>query len=312
MIEDLLREGVIVGILATGVRLATPFLLAALGEMFGQRSGVLNLGVEGMMLMGAFMAFWATFVLGSPWYGVLAGILVGGLMGLGMAFISVTMQAEQGISGIGVHLFGWGLSSFLFRLTVGAISSIEGFRPIQLPVLSDLPVLGPLLFNHNWMVYFAFILVPIAAAVLFRTTWGLKVQSVGENPQAADTLGVNVARVRYTCVILGGVMAGLAGAFLTVGQTNLFADNISAGRGWIAIALVYFGRWNPWGVLAGSLLFSIVNALQLWIQVLGLAVPYEFAVMMPYVLTIVALAFAATRRVPEPAALTKPYERGAA
>ena len=264
------------------------------------------------MLMGAFMAFWATFVLGSPWYGVLAGLLIGGLMGLGMAFISVTMQAEQGISGIGVHLFGWGLSSFLFRLTVGAISSVEGFRPIQIAGLSDLPVLGPLLFNHNWMVYFAFALVPISALVLFRTTWGLKVQAVGENPQAADTLGVSVARVRYTCVILGGALAGLAGAFLTVGQTNMFADNISAGRGWIAIALVYFGRWNPWGVLAGSLLFSIVNALQLWVQVLGLAVPYEFAVMMPYVLTIVALAFAATRRVPEPAALTKPYERGAA
>lgn len=307
--EDLLQQGVLIGIIATGIRFATPFLLAALGEMFGQRSGVLNLGVEGMMLMGAFLGFFVTFVSGNRWLGVLAAIGIGGLMGLAMAFISVTMQAEQGISGIGVHLFGWGLSGLLFRITVGYIASVEGFQPVPIPVLSNLPVIGPILFNHNWMVYLAFLLVPISYVVLFHTTWGLKIRSVGENPAAADSLGISVARVRYVCVTLGGVLAGLAGAFLTIAQTNMYADNITAGRGFIAIALVYFGRWNPWGILAGSLLFSVVNALQLWIQVLGIQIPYQFAVMMPYILTIAALAFA-VQRAREPAALTKPYERG--
>lgn len=306
--EDLLQQSVLVGMLASGVRLATPFLYAALGEMFAERSGVLNLGVDGIMLLGAFVAFWVTLSVGSPWLGAVAALVVGGLLGLLMAVISVHLRAEQGISGIGLFLFGWGLSSLLFRMTVGAISSVEGFTPVRIPFFSDLPVLGPILFSHNWMVYFAFALVPASAVVLFRTTWGLKIRAVGEKPEAADTLGVSVAGVRYACVILGAMLAGLAGAFLSIGQMNMFVENITAGRGWIAIALVYFGRWNPWGILAGSLLFSVVNALQIWIQVLGVAIPYEVAVMMPYVLTIVALALA-FQRGHGPAALANPYER---
>ncbi len=309
--EGLFQQGVIIGILASGIRLAASYLFASLGEMFAQRSGVLNLGVEGIMLMGAFSAFYTTYTYGSLWLGLLAGMIVGGLMGLAMAFISVTMQAEQGISGIGLHLFGWGLSSLLFRMTLGAISSVEGFAPLRIPLLSQLPFLGPILFEHNFLVYLALILVPISWVVLFKTTLGLKIRAVGENPQAADTLGVSVVGTRYLCVTLGGVMAGLAGAYLSIGLTNMYVENITAGQGFIAVALVYFGRWHPWGMLIGSLLFSTVNALQIWVQVLGIQIPYEFAVMMPYVLTIVALAFA-VGRVRGPAALTKPFERGEA
>lgn len=309
--EELFQQGVIIGILTAGIRLAAPYLFAALGEMFSQRSGVLNLGVEGIMLMGAFTAFYTTYTFGSLWLGLMVGMAVGGTMGLTMAFISVTMKAQQGISGIGLHLFGWGLSSLLFRMTLGAISSVEGFAPIRIPLLHQIPVLGPVLFEHNILVYIALILVPISWIVLFKTTLGLKIRAVGENPQAADTLGISVAGVRYLCVTLGGVMAGLAGAYLSIGLTNMYVDNITAGQGFIAVALVYFGRWHPWGVLIGSMLFSTVNALQIWVQVLGVEIPYEFAVMMPYILTIAALAFA-LRQAQEPAALTKPFERGEA
>ncbi|MDH7486237.1 MAG: ABC transporter permease [Anaerolineae bacterium] len=311
MINELLKEGALILILASGVRLATPYLFAALGEMIGQRSGVLNLGVDGTMMLSAFTAFYVTFASGSLALGVLVGVLTGGLMGLIMAVVSVTMRAEQGISGIGLHLFGLGMSNLLFRLSLGAISTVEGFRPLSVPILSDLPVIGAVFFRHNVLVYLAFVLVPVAWVVLFRTPLGLKIRAVGENPQAADTLGVSVTGIRYLCVIIGGMMSGLAGTYLSIGLNNMYVDNITNGMGWIAVALVYFGRWHPWGVLAGSLLFSVVNALQIWVQVRGIAIPYEFAVMMPYVLTIVALAFA-VRRAQQPAALSKPYERAEA
>jgi len=311
MMDDFLKEGALVLILASGVRLATPYLFAALGEMFDQRSGVVNLGVDGTMMLSAFTAFYTTFTTGSLALGLLAGVLTGGLMGLIMAVVSVTMQAEQGISGIGLYLFGLGMSNLLFRLLLGAISTVEGFKPLYIPILSNLPVIGPVFFRHNLLVYLAFLLVPVSWVILFKTPLGLKIRAVGENPQVADTLGVNVTGIRYLCVIVGGMMSGLAGAYLSIGLNNMYVSNITNGMGWIAVALVYFGRWRPAGVLAGSLLFSVVNALQIWVQVRGIAIPYEFAVMMPYVLTIVALAFA-VQRAQQPGALSKPYERGEA
>ncbi|GAB4475823.1 MAG: ABC transporter permease [Anaerolineales bacterium] len=308
MIEQLMQTSVIVGIITTGVRLATPFLLAALGEMFDQRAGVYNLGVEGIMMMGAFVGFWVALRSGSPWWGILAAIGVGIFMGLLMGLISITLQAEQGISGIGLYMFGVGLAGYLFRITVGYITGIEGFKPIAIPYLSDLPIVGQIFFNHNWMVYFAFLMVPVSWFVLYKTTWGLKIRSAGMTPEAADTLGLSVVAIRYTCLVIGSIAAALAGAFLTLGHTNMYADNISAGRGFIAVALVYFGRWSPWGILGGALFFSLVDALQLWVQVLGLNIPYEFAVMAPYVLTILALTVAA-RQIWGPAALGKPFNR---
>ena len=305
-------------VFASAIRLATPYIFAALGETFAQRSGVLNLGVDGMMLMGAFGGFYAVYsaqqaeAMSEPVslvFGVLVALIIGALMGLAMAFVSVTLKAKQGISGIGVYLFGLGLSELLFQQWVGTPKSVSGFPRINFPVLTDLPVLGEILFHHNLLVYLAFALVPISAFVLNNTTFGLMIRAVGQNPEAADAMGVNVARVRYATTTIGGMMAGLAGASLSIALINLFQQNLTAGQGFIAVALVYFGGWRPWAVAAGAMLFSFVNALQLQIKVIGADIPSEFAVMAPYVITIIALVFAAKRQ-EQPTALTRPYERG--
>jgi simple sugar transport system permease protein len=312
MISELFTTTVIVGILTSGFRLATPYLFASIGEMFGQRSGVYNLGVEGMMLMGAFAAFYVTFTTGNPWLGLLASIVVGAIMGLAMAVISVTLQAEQGISGIGVYLFGLGMSDLLFQRTLGTVETVQGFQAVKIPVLGDIPFIGPILFQQSMMVYIAYLLVPIAWYVMYRTTLGLKIRAVGENPAAADALGVSVTRTRYATVTLGGMLAGVAGASLSIALLNVFQQNLTSGIGFIAVALVYFGGWRPYGVLFGALLFSMVNALQLWIQALNIPIPgdaSELLIMMPYVLTILVLIVAAGR-MRKPAALGVPYERG--
>ena len=308
MISELFTANVILGILASGIRLATPYLYAAIGETFGQRSGVLNLGVEGQMLLGAFAGFYVTFNTGSPWLGLLAAILAGALMGLIMGLISVTLHAEQGISGIGVYLFGLGMSDLLFQKTIGSVETVKGFQPIHIPWLSDLPVVGEVFFQHNILVYLAFLLVPVSWFVLNKTTLGLKIRAVGENPEAADSLGVNVKGIRYFTCILGGVLSSVAGASLSIALLNVFQQNLTSGQGFIAVALVYFGGWRPLGVMLGSLLFSMVNSLQLWVQVLNLNIPSDIAIMMPYVLTILALVVA-VQRVRPPTALTKPFER---
>ena len=310
MISDLFTLNVLVGILTSGVRLATSYLYAAIGETFGQISGVLNLGVEGIMLVSAFAAYYVALQTNNLWLGLLVAIIVGAAMGLMMAFISVTLKAEQGISGIGVYLFGLGLSDLLNRVLIKSPQTVNGFQNIRIPFLTDLPILGPILFDQNLLVYGAFALVPIAWFVLNKTTFGLKVRAVGQNPGAADTLGINVAAIRYVTVILGGALSGMAGASLSIALLNVFQSNLTSGQGFIAVALVYFGAWKPYRVMLGCLLFSMVNALQLWIQVLNIPLPSDIALMLPYVLTVVALMFAARQAVAQPAALTKPFERG--
>lgn len=309
MISELFTTTVLVGILASGFRLATPYLYASLGETFGQKSGVLNLGVEGIMLLGAFAAFYTTFITENLWFGLLAAIIVGGIMGLAVAVINVTLKAEQGISGIGVFLFGLGMSELLFQKTLGTVETVSGFSSVYIPFLSDIPIIGEIFFQQNLLVYVAYIMVPISWFVLGKTTLGLKIRAVGENPEAADTLGVSVNGVRYFTQIFGGIMSGIAGASLSIALLNVFQQNLTSGLGFIAVALVYFGGWRPLGVLVGSLIFSMVNALQLWVQVLNIPIPADIAVMMPYVLTILALVVA-VQRVRPPSALTKPYERG--
>jgi simple sugar transport system permease protein len=319
MNEGLSVLAILIGIFHSGLRLATPYLYAAIGETFAQRSGVLNLGVEGIMLMGAFSGFYVTFKTGNVLLGLLAAAGVGALMGLAMAFISVTMKAEQGISGIGLYLFGLGASSLLFKTVLGTVEGVRGFSELKFCLaslgvdssfcLNQIPVIGPIFLNHSLLVYGAFALVPIAWWVLNKTTWGLSIRAVGQNPQAADSLGVSVARVRYFTVTLGGLLAGIAGSSLSISLLNIFQEGMTNGQGFIAVALVYFGSWTPVGVLAGALLFSLVNALQLWVQVLGLQIPSDVAVMLPYLLTIIALAFP-FRRALQPAALTKPFQRG--
>jgi len=309
MISGILSATVIIGVLTSGIRLATPYLYAAIGETFGQRSGVLNLGVDGQMLLGAFAAFYVAFTTGNLWLGLLAAMGVGALMGLAMAYVTVNLQAQQGISGIGFYLFGLGLSELLFKMLLGTVETVKGFPKVRVPLLGDIPVLGEIFFQQNILVYGAFLLVPAAWFVLNKTTLGLKIRAVGENPEAADSLGVSVARIRYFTIITGGTLSGLAGASMSIALLNVFQQNMTSGLGFIAVALVYFGAWRAWGVLAGALLFSMVNSLQLWMQVLNIPIPSELAVMLPYILTIVVLV-ATVSKVRSPSALTKPFERG--
>ncbi|HDL85098.1 MAG TPA: ABC transporter permease [Candidatus Acetothermia bacterium] len=300
----------IVGILSSGIRLATPYLYASVGETIGQVSGVLNLGVDGVMLMGAYVAFFVALRTGNLSLGLIAAAGIGGVFGLIMAFISVTLKAEQGISGIGLYLFGLGLSTFLFGVTIRNVQTIDGFPNLAIPGLSRIPVIGEIFFQHNILVYVAFALVPIAWFVLNKTPFGLRVRAVGQNPEAADSLGVSVVRVRYMAVTIGGVLSGVAGASLSIALLNTFQQNLTNGMGFIAVALVYFGGWRPVLVLAGALLFSTVNALQIWLQVAGINVPSDVALMLPYIVTILVLAAMAKRRVNAPAALNKRFERG--
>lgn len=307
--SDIFSASVVIGILTAGVRLASPYIFAAIGEMFGQRSGVLNLGVEGQMLMGAFTAFYFTLQTGNPWLGLLAAMIVGGFMGLAMAVVSVKWRAVQGISGIGFYIIGLGLSELLFKTMLGEVKIINtGFNAVKIPFLSDIPVLGQIFFQQNVMTYIAFLLVPLAWFVLYKTTLGLKIQAVGENPHAADTLGVSVVKIRFLTVTMGGVMSGVAGAALSTANLNVFQQNMTAGMGFIAVALVYFGGWRPFGVMAGALLFSMVMALQLFMQVYNVPIPSEFAIMLPYILTIIVLVLT-VGRVRAPSALTKPFIR---
>lgn len=307
--NGVLSVAVLAGILQTMISLSTPFLFAALGETFSQLSGVVNLGVDGIMLLAGFFAFYATYLTGSVWIGLLVAMVVGLIMGLMMSFISVTLKAQQGISGIGLQMFGLGMSSLLFKVLVGTVKTVAGFQPLRIPLLADIPFLGPVLFNNTFLVYLAFALVPVSWWVLEKTSLGLKIKAVGQNPAAADSIGISVNRVRYFSVCLGAVLAGMAGATLSISIANLFQDNLTAGQGFIAVALVYFGGWTPIGVLGGALLFSLANSAQLWLQVLGVNVPASLAVMLPYILTIVVLTISVNRG-KQPAALNKQFFRG--
>jgi len=303
-------------ILSLGVPFSVALLLASLGEMFNQRAGVFNLGCEGIMCMGAFLAFLPPYflkatVLGP--YGNLIGFAIamvaGAVLGLLFALVTVTFRASQGIAGIGLQMLGWGVAGTLFRHFIGGVTGVEGMAAWPIPGLSKLPFLGGILFNHNPMVYLSFLMVPASWYLLYKTPWGLKVRAVGTHPRAADSMGINVNRVRYQALMLGGAMAGLGGAYLSLCQAKMFADDLVAGRGFIAVALVYFGRWSPLGILGGALLFSLAQSLQLAIQVGGIKFPYEFAVMLPYVLVILVLSLARKARMRGPSSLGIPYNR---
>ncbi len=306
----------LLNILILGVPFSVALLLAGLGEMINQRAGIFNLGCEGIMAMGAFVGFLPPYFLAKTalagsanLIGILLAILVGALLGLLFALVVVTFRAPQGIAGIGLQMLGWGTAGTLFRHYVGGVTGVPGIQPLPIPGLSKIPFLGPVLFNHTILVYGAFLLVPVFWYVLFKTPWGLKVRAVGTYPRAADSMGIRVARVRYQALALGGAMAGLAGAYLSLAQARMFADDLIAGRGFIAVALVYFGRWHPVGVMGGALLFSLAQTLQLSIQVAGIKFPYEFAVMLPYILVIVVLALVRKAKMVGPTELGKPFDR---
>jgi len=307
--NEFFTTAILTATVASGIQLAAPFLLASLGETIGQRSGVLNLGVDGIMLLGAFASYYVALETGNLLLAVISAIAVGLACGVATAFISVTLRAEQGISGIGVYLFALGLTSLLFLKLVGTPTPIDQPPDIEIPILSDLPRIGQL-FDQNVLVYSAFALVPVVAFVLNRTTFGLNIRAVGENPAAADSLGVSVARTRYATVAIGSTLAGLAGATLLF-DVGIFQQNITNAEGFIAVALVYFGGWRPVGVMLGSLLYGMTQATVLAWKGLGI-IPVslsDLASAAPAVITVLALLTVA-RRFRQPAALAVPYARG--
>ncbi len=307
--SEFLTLTVIMATIASGIRLATPYLIAALGETVGQRSGVLNLGVDGVMQLSAFFAYWTVLETQNLILGVLAALAVGLIMGLIYAVVTVSFHATQGISGIGIFLFGLGFSDLMFQRQVGTPRPIKQLQEYGIPFLSDIPQVGPALFEHNLLTYAAFLMVPIVAWVMRSTTFGMNVRAVGENPQAADSLGVSVARTRYAAILIGNTMAAIAGAALVL-QLGIFQPNLTQGLGFIAIALVYFGAWRPVGVMGGALLYGLVNATVLQWKAQGI-IPRsasDIAAMAPAVLTIIALVVLAGRVRP-PSALTRPFTR---
>ncbi len=300
---------VLIAVVASGVRLATPYLLAALGETVGQKSGVLNLGVDGVMQLSAVFAYWAILETGNFWLATGLGLLSGVVMGVIYAVITVVFHATQGISGIGIFLFGLGFSDLFFRRQVGTPLPAPKLPKVEIPLLSDLPFVGEALFSHNLLTYAAFVFVPLTVFLLGKTTFGMNIRAVGENPGAADSLGVSVARTRFLAILIGNAMAGLAGTALVL-ELGIFQANLTQGLGFIAVALVYFGAWRPVGVMAGALLYGLVAATVLQLKTQG-TIPRglsDIAAMAPAVLTIVALIVLA-RRVQAPAALAKPFIR---
>jgi general nucleoside transport system permease protein len=309
---DLLSTLFEVGFFAAMVRIATPLILATLGELYSERSGVLNLGIEGIMLLGAMIGFSAAYFTGSLWLGVVAALATGAIAGLLMSFLTVVLGVSQHVSGIGTTLLGTGLAFFFYRLIFGQPSSppnIVPFQPTPIPLLSDLPFLGPVLFNQAPLTYIALLAVPATAWLLYRTPWGLDLRTVGENPRAADAAGVSVWGMRTQALVIGGALMGMAGAFLTISQFNAFTFGVVSGRGWVAVALVVFGMWSPWRCAAGALLFAALEALQLRLQAHNvLNLPYQVFLMLPFVMTIVAMALV-SRNARAPAALLVPFRK---
>lgn len=308
---------VITQILVMMVNFSVALLLASLGEMFNQRAGVFNLGCEGVMAMGAFVGMLIPFLAGGgssvSWgYYVLsffAAAVVGALLGLFFGVVTVTFRAPQGIAGIGLQMFGVGVAGTLFRTFVGGTQSIPVLPKLPIPLLSRIPFLGQVLFNTNLAAYFAYLFVPVACFILFKTPWGLKVRAVGTHPRAADSMGINVNRTRYEALAFGSALGAIAGCYLSTVQAGMFSDSLIAGRGFIAVALVYFGHWHPVQILGGALLFTIAQTLQITIQSLGINFPYEWLVMLPYALVIVVLAFTSRNDTMAPSALGKPFNR---
>ena len=278
-------------------RLATPLIFAATGEAICERAGVLNIGVEGIMLIGAFSGFAASHATGDLALGFGAGMAAGFVTALVFAVFAVTIKANQIVAGVAINLLGLGLTSFLFRTYfISTGRGVDIARPLNIPFLSDIPYLGPALFQQNLLVYATIPVVIAAWGVLFRTSYGLTIRAVGEHPKAVDVTGKSVALYRYSAVLIGGVLGGLGGAFLTLAHANQFVENITSGRGFIALSIVVFARWSPIGVFFVSLLFGLFYALQLQLQAdPNVRVPYQALQALPYLTTIVALMLVRNR-----------------
>jgi simple sugar transport system permease protein len=311
MIDQIFTVAFLTGFLAATIRMAAPILIASLGEMFTQRSGILNLGIEGIMLLAAFTGLTVSLQTGSLWLGFFAGGLVGALVGLLMGVLSVRFHAMQIIAGLGIWIMLDGLCSMLNRAIYGidvTTPKITTLEAINIPVLSTIPIIGESFFNQNILVYLTLLSIPLFTYIIKETSWGLNINAVGENPRAADAAGLNVGLIRTICATFGGLMAGFAGAYLTHSIYGVYTNDLTKGLGWMAIAVVIFGKWRPWGILGGALIFGAANALQFRLQSLGFPLPYQILLMLPFVVTLIITIFF-VRGGSGPSSLTEPYLR---
>ena len=322
METELIGLGFVIAMAAASIRIATSIMYATLGEMITERSGILNLGIEGLMIFGAMTAFITTYVTHSLTLGVLSTILVGLVEGLIMAVVYGRIGTNQHVWGVAFTIANFGLAYFIYRLyfggTAGVMSTITPYAPVKIPFLADIPVIGPILFQQYAYTYVALILFVIFAIVFKYTIWGLIITVVGDNPAAADTAGISVYRTRYFTVTMGAIFMALGGSFLSIAQFNAFLFEIVAGRGWIAIALVTLGNWKPMRCLLAAISFGFIDALQLRMQALGMSqvviagtavtIPFQLFLALPYVLTILFLLIS-SRTADYPTALLTPYRR---
>ena len=293
------------------LRVATPILIAAIGLLYMEKAGVVNIGAEGTMLIGALTGSIGAFIFQNPWMGALLAALVCGLVGLIFAFLVVTVKANQIVTGIAINIIALGATTTVNRVFFGlnaSSTSIPSFNKVAIPFLSEIPVIGPI-FNQMGLAYIALLMVPFTYYLMKKTSIGLSIRSVGEHPEAADTAGINVFKIRYGTIIFGSMIIGIAGSYLSMGLLSFFSENMVSGRGYIALASVIFGKWNPYGILLATLLFGFGDALQIRMQALGSSIPYQFLLMLPYLLTVAALAGFVGKAVP-PKASSKPYFKG--
>jgi simple sugar transport system permease protein len=300
----------LIGVIASTVSRAVPIVFGALSGVLCERAGVVNIAIEGMLLSGAFVSAVVGSATGSPWLGIGAAIITSGLLAALLAVLAIRYRVDQIIAGFVINILVTGLTGFLsvriLQPYQQELNTPERLGPINIPILSDIPILGPILFQHNIFVYSLFVLIIVIHVGLFYTRWGLRVRAVGEHPRAADTVGINVEWVRYRNVILGGMVAGLGGAYFTIGSTGGFEREMTAGRGFIGLAAMIFGGWNPIGSFFAGLVFGFADAIQSRLSILSIAIPSEFLLMVPYVVTIIVVA-GIVGRARAPAADGKPY-----
>jgi len=302
----------LVGLGSTAVGMAVPLLLASLGEIVVEKSGVINVGIEGMMLCGAFAGYAVSQITQNACLGLVAAVLAGVFLALVFALLALVFKANQVVVGTSVNILALGLTGVLYAAlqnTPISNRSVPSFGPLPVPILSHIPFLGRDIFSQDLITYAAILLIPVVAFFLDRTVVGLRLRSCGEYPAAADSAGVNVNRMRTAALLFGGAMAGLAGAHMSISYTVSFAEGMTAGNGFIALAVVIVGRWKPAGAMIAALLFGIANALQFYLQALGSHVPYQLILALPYLATLVALSLNAKRFAAAPSMLGAAYER---
>lgn len=314
MLANFFQAAVIISLIGGMIRIVVPILYAALGELIVERSGVLNLSVEGAMTMGAFVGFAVSREIHSLWLGVLCAGLSGALLSLVMAFLVVTLKQDQTISGLTLNLLSAGLSFYIYRVlykdfTSGGMPTVTPFHEQAIPILSKIPILGPALFSQHVLSYIGLLLVPIVFFFLYKTKYGLILRCCGENPRTVDVKGLSVDKIQFMALLFGGFMSGIGGSCLVLTSAGMFLDGIASGRGWVAIAIVIFGAWRPWSILSASLFFAFLDSLQNQLQSVGFTlIPYQFVSMLPYVVTILVLLLS-RKRSGAPMWLGLPYNR---